>query len=86
MAASSLIRNPGFPYQGNGSRGGNTYKAGGKKSEWQGRKDSNLGPSVLETDALTRLSYAPIDLKRAERAGRPHRILADAQRLISVPD
>ena len=28
--------------------------------EWQGRKDSNLGPSVLETDALTRLSYAPI--------------------------
>ena len=26
---------------------------------WQGRKDSNLGPSVLETDALTRLSYAP---------------------------
>ena len=29
------------------------------EEEWQGRKDSNLGPSVLETDALTRLSYAP---------------------------
>jgi hypothetical protein len=28
--------------------------------EWQGREDSNLRPSVLETDALTRLSYAPI--------------------------
>src|SRR5438132_11360624 len=28
--------------------------------EWQGRKDSNPRPSVLETDALTRLSYAPI--------------------------
>ena len=27
---------------------------------WQGRKDSNPRPSVLETDALTRLSYAPI--------------------------
>ena len=27
--------------------------------EWQGREDSNLRPSVLETDALTRLSYAP---------------------------
>jgi hypothetical protein len=26
---------------------------------WQGREDSNLRPSVLETDALTRLSYAP---------------------------
>ena len=26
---------------------------------WQGRKDSNPRPSVLETDALTRLSYAP---------------------------
>ena len=32
----------------------------GRKRGWQGRKDSNLGPSVLETDALTRLSYAPI--------------------------
>ena len=31
--------------------------------EWQGRKDSNPRPSVLETDALTRLSYAPIGLK-----------------------
>jgi len=40
----------------------------------------------LETDALTRLSYAPIDLKRAARAGRPNRILADAQRLFSKPD
>jgi hypothetical protein len=28
--------------------------------EWQGRKDSNPRPSVLETDALTRLSYAPM--------------------------
>src|SRR5205823_12096549 len=28
-------------------------------STWQGRKDSNPRPSVLETDALTRLSYAP---------------------------
>src|SRR5205807_9771458 len=28
--------------------------------KWQGRKDSNPRPSVLETDALTRLSYAPI--------------------------
>src|SRR5947208_13128381 len=28
--------------------------------EWQGRKDSNPRPSVLETDALTRLSYAPL--------------------------
>lgn len=27
---------------------------------WQGRKDSNPRPSVLETDALTRLSYAPM--------------------------
>ena len=27
---------------------------------WQGRKDSNPRPSVLETDALTRLSYAPL--------------------------
>jgi hypothetical protein len=27
--------------------------------EWQARKDSNPRPSVLETDALTRLSYAP---------------------------
>jgi len=25
-------------------------------------------------------------LKRAERAGRPNRILADAQRLLSTPD
>src|SRR5689334_20194120 len=30
--------------------------------EWQGRKDSNPRPSVLETDALTRLSYAPMPL------------------------
>jgi hypothetical protein len=52
---------------------------------WQGRKDSNLGPSVLETDALTRLSYAPIGLTRAARAGRPTRILAHAQRLSSGP-
>ena len=43
---------------------------------WQGRKDSNLGPSVLETDALTRLSYAP----------SPARILPDAQSLTSEPD
>jgi hypothetical protein len=43
---------------------------------WQGRKDSNLGPSVLETDALTRLSYAP----------SPERILPDAQNLTSAPD
>ena len=28
--------------------------------EWQGRKDLNPRPSVLETDALTRLSYAPV--------------------------
>jgi hypothetical protein len=56
-----------------------------RAGKWQGRKDSNLGPSVLETDALTRLSYAPIDLKRAARAGRPPRILADAQRLFSGP-
>ena len=27
---------------------------------WQGREDSNLRPSVLETDALTKLSYAPM--------------------------
>ena len=26
---------------------------------WQERQDSNPRPSVLETDALTRLSYAP---------------------------
>jgi hypothetical protein len=32
---------------------------GSENEKWQGRKDSNLGPSVLETDALTRLSYAP---------------------------
>ncbi len=31
---------------------------------WQGRKDSNPRPSVLETDALTRLSYAPIRRRR----------------------
>jgi hypothetical protein len=30
-----------------------------REGEWQGRKDSNPRPSVLETDALTRLSYAP---------------------------
>jgi hypothetical protein len=29
------------------------------RGSWQGRKDSNPRPSVLETDALTRLSYAP---------------------------
>jgi hypothetical protein len=29
------------------------------RKEWQARKDSNPRPSVLETDALTRLSYAP---------------------------
>jgi hypothetical protein len=29
------------------------------REEWQARKDSNPRPSVLETDALTRLSYAP---------------------------
>ena len=29
------------------------------RPKWQGRKDSNPRPSVLETDALTRLSYAP---------------------------
>jgi hypothetical protein len=30
-----------------------------RRGSWQGRKDSNPRPSVLETDALTRLSYAP---------------------------
>ena len=30
------------------------------RRKWQGRKDSNPRPSVLETDALTRLSYAPM--------------------------
>ena len=40
----------------------------GNQGRWQGRKDSNLRPSVLETDALTKLSYAPIGLKRAVRA------------------
>ena len=30
-----------------------------ERGDWQGRKDSNPRPSVLETDALTRLSYAP---------------------------
>src|SRR5437016_1936515 len=33
------------------------------KERWQGRKDSNPRPSVLETDALTRLSYAPKRLR-----------------------
>ena len=28
-------------------------------AEWQERQDLNPRPSVLETDALTRLSYAP---------------------------
>src|SRR5712692_8405546 len=37
--------------------------------QWQGRKDSNTRPSVLETDALTRLSYAPIG--RSEVLHRP---------------
>src|SRR5207302_11139085 len=32
----------------------------GSRRAWQGRKDSKPRPSVLETDALTRLSYAPI--------------------------
>src|SRR5579864_791398 len=40
------------------------------QGRWQGRKDSNLGPSVLETDALTRLSYAPVRLE-ARRARGP---------------
>src|SRR6266705_615307 len=33
------------------------------RKTWQGRKDSNPRPSVLETDALTRLSYAPMRLR-----------------------
>src|SRR5947209_2893063 len=32
---------------------------------WQGGKDSNPRPSVLETDALTRLSYAPMRLRHS---------------------
>ena len=31
---------------------------------WQERQDSNPRPSVLETDALTRLSYAPVSASR----------------------
>ena len=32
---------------------------------WQGRQDSNPRPSVLETDALTGLSYAPAKICHA---------------------
>jgi hypothetical protein len=40
--------------------------------KWQGRKDSNPRPSVLETDALTRLSYAPMPLGHStQRLPRP---------------
>src|SRR5256885_15690781 len=53
------------------------------KSKWQGRKDSNPRPSVLETDALTRLSYAPMRLRNFTQPlqSRPdacpyHRIVA----------
>jgi len=62
-------------YSGNGTRRATTYVEADRE-KWQGRKDSNLGPSVLETDALTRLSYAP----------SPARILPDAQSPISEPD
>ena len=34
---------------------------------WQERQDSNPRPSVLETDALTRLSYAPKPLQYNSR-------------------
>src|SRR5207302_601027 len=40
---------------------------------WQGRKDSNPRPSVLETDALTRLSYAPRADSKSYREGRDPR-------------
>ena len=40
---------------------------------WQGRKDSNPRPSVLETDALTRLSYAPMRLRNSTQALPSHR-------------
>src|SRR5438552_1400742 len=52
---------PPSPYLGNDSRHGVTYEI---ESNWQGRKDSNPRPSVLETDALTRLSYAPMRLRK----------------------
>ena len=56
------------------------------REKWQGREDSNLRPSVLETDALTKLSYAPIGSMRATRAGRPNRILTDPQKPTSAPN
>jgi hypothetical protein len=37
--------------------------------KWQGRKDSNPRPSVLETDALTRLSYAPVPPRHSTQRG-----------------
>src|SRR5258705_4885000 len=43
-----------------GTGSGAAIPALGRLRKWQGRKDSNPRPSVLETDALTRLSYAPI--------------------------
>ena len=54
------LKRPGRPHR----------RSRATRGRWQGRKDSNLGPSVLETDALTRLSYAPIRLE-ARRARGP---------------
>src|SRR5712692_1543705 len=47
---------------------------------WQGRKDSNPRPSVLETDALTRLSYAPVPPRHSTHPSMP----TGAPRLASI--
>ena len=36
-----------------------TFRGCGHNQQWQEREDSNPRPLVLETSALTRLSYAP---------------------------
>src|SRR2546430_9300350 len=64
---------PPSPYLGNDSRHGVTYEI---ESDWQGRKDSNPRPSVLETDALTRLSYAPMRLPKFTQPLQPAPMLA----------
>src|SRR2546426_2867913 len=64
---------PPSPYLGNDSRHGVTYEI---ESNWQGRKDSNPRPSVLETDALTRLSYAPMRLRKFTQPLQPAPMLA----------
>ena len=48
-----------------------------RRKRWQERQDSNPRPSVLETDALTRLSYAPMHKIINKVAYKPSSVLRD---------